>query len=117
MASKFYQRYPLFLVRHSNGSVAVVKLLPVFYTQDKWPRLGTFVTRDELDRYLHNSGTKLLVEICLNLLDIIKILSCTLLESSYEFKINLIIVMDVDISIILCQGLSEKKLHPFYFAS
>ena len=103
MASTFDQQYLEFIMGHSTRDMAVGTLLPKFSTLDKGYRSGMFGTCHQL-----------LAEILLDLKGIMKSLARTLLESSYDFTMTLLIHMDAEVSILLCQRLSEKKISPFY---
>ena len=104
MASTFDQRYPSFLVGQSTQDLAVGTLLPIFSTLEKWSRAGTFGTHHELERDLKNSRTQLPAEIRLEPRGIMQSLARTLLESSYDFTMTLLIHTDANINIMLCQG-------------
>ena len=110
MASTFYKRYPAFLVGTSTWDVAVGTLLPVLSTIDKWSQAGMFGIWHELDRDLKNLRTQILAEFCLDLQGKIQILSHTLIESSYDFILTLLIHKDADIRILSCQGFSYKNI-------
>ena len=109
MASTFDQRYPEFFVGHYNRYVTVVILLPVLSTLDKWSWELTFGTHHELEIELNNSRNQLLAEICLDLQGKIQSLAHTLLGSSYNFMMKLLVHTDAEISIMSCQGLSDKS--------
>ena len=89
--STFDQWYPVFLVGHSTEEVAVGTILTRFPTLYKYSWAGTFGTRHEMERYLKNSSTQLLVEIRLDPQNKIQSLACTLLVSSYDFTMKLLI--------------------------
>ena len=59
-ASKFYQRYTAFIMRHYNKNTAVGTLLTGFYTLDKFTQVGTFGTWHELEKEIKNDSTQLL---------------------------------------------------------
>ena len=112
VARNFYQRYPAFLVGHSTRDVVVGTLLPGLSTLDKWSQAGTFGTRHELDIELKNATTQLPAEICLYLQGRMQSVARKLLESSYNFMMTLLIYTDAEISILPCQGFSEKNIPP-----
>ena len=89
--------------------MAVGTLLPGLSTLDKWSREGKFETSHEMERELKNTRIQLLAEICLYLQGKIQSLAHTLLESYYDFMMKFSIHMDEEISILSCQGFSEKN--------
>ena len=60
--------------------------------------------------YLNNIRTQLLAEIILDLRGKMQSLSRTILGSYYYFMMIVIIQTDAEISILLCQGFSEKNI-------
>ena len=94
MASTFDQRYPAFLVGHSTRYVEVGTFLPGLSTLDKWSLAGTFGNHHELERELNNTSTQLISDIHLDLRGKMNSLAHTLLESSYDFTVTLLIHTD-----------------------
>ena len=103
-------KYPAFLVGHSTQDVAVGTLLTRLLCLDKCSLARTFGTCHELERELNNSRTQLLAEIRLDLRGKRQSLAPTLLDSFYNFMMTLLIHTDAEISILPCQGFSEKNI-------
>ena len=114
MTRTFDQRYPDFLVGHSTQDVYFGTLLPGFSTIEKLSWAGTFGNFHEMDIELKKTRTQLPAGIFLEFRGRMQILARMLLESSYNFMTTVLINTDADISIVSCQGFSEKKFFPSY---
>ena len=95
---------------HSTRDVATSTLLPGFPTLENVPDQGTFEIWHKLERDIKNSRTQLLEEISLEIQEKMEIIARTLLDSSYDFMVALIMNADADSSILLCQRFSEKNI-------
>ena len=84
-------------------------ILPILSTLDKYYQSGTFRTHNEIERDLKDARIQLLAEIFLDIQSKMKSLAHTLLQTYYGLIVVLLIYMDAEISIILCQGFSEKN--------
>ena len=85
-------------------------ILPLLSTLDKWSLTETLGIHNELESELKNYRTQFLAEIRLDLRGKMKSIAHTLLYSSCDFMMTLLIHTDADISILLGQGFSEKNI-------